>query len=64
MSGAVLLARGALAHTTPLRPVVQLAIEVLTGALAYLAAVALLARQVSRELLAKLRVALRRHAPA
>jgi lipopolysaccharide exporter len=64
MSGAVLLARSLLTQTEALRPALQLAIEVAVGALAYLAAVLVLARRVSQELLAKLRVALRLRAPA
>jgi lipopolysaccharide exporter len=64
MGGAVWLARGALGHVQPLRPALQLAIEIGVGAVAYLAAVLLFARQVGQELLAKLRIAFRPRAAA
>jgi PST family polysaccharide transporter len=59
MAAAVLLTRSALASFAPLRPVVQLAIEVVVGGVAYLLSALVLARRVSQELVAKLRVALR-----
>ncbi len=55
---AVLATRAALASAAQLPPALRLAIEVLSGALAYVAAALLLARSASRELYAKLRVAL------
>jgi len=64
MGGAVWLVRGALGQAPPLRPALQLVIEVGVGALAYLAAVLLFARQVGQELVTKLRMALRPHAAA
>jgi PST family polysaccharide transporter len=59
MSCAVLLVRALLSSWPPLHPALQLAIEVVTGGVAYVAAVLLVARRVSQELVDKLRVALR-----
>jgi hypothetical protein len=59
MSGAVLLARSGLRAWAPLPPALCLVVEVLSGGVAYVAAVLLLARRSSRELLDKVRVALR-----
>jgi lipopolysaccharide exporter len=61
MSSAILLVRGAIS-SRELAPAVRLSIEVLTGAVVYVAAALLLARRVSQELLDKVRLALR--APA
>jgi PST family polysaccharide transporter len=58
MSATILLVRKALS-SAELRPAFGLAIEVLTGAAAYVAAALLLARRVSQELLDKVRLALR-----
>lgn len=59
MAAAVLLTRQALMSLPPLKPVLQLTIEVAIGGVAYLLAALVLARRVSQELMAKLRVALR-----
>jgi lipopolysaccharide exporter len=59
MSGAVLAVRVGLSGWAPLPPAFRLVVEVLTGGVAYVAAVLLFARRTSRELLDKLRVALR-----
>lgn len=62
MAAAVLLVRHALSSWQPLRPVTQLVVEVGTGAVGYVIGVLLLANRGSQELLAKLRVGLRRGA--
>jgi PST family polysaccharide transporter len=62
MSAAVLAVRAGLAHAPPLRPAVRLVVEVTVGAVAYAVAALVLAPRVSRELLDKLRFALRPHA--
>lgn len=59
MAAAVLLVQRGLAGVPALRPLARLVIEVLVGGVAYSAAVLLLARRVSQELLEKLRMALR-----
>jgi hypothetical protein len=59
MAVAVLLLQHALTSWQPLPPVIRLAIEVSVGGVAYVAAAALLARRVVRELISKLRVALK-----
>jgi PST family polysaccharide transporter len=59
MALAVLATRAALSSAAELPAALRLAVEVLSGALAYVAAALLLARSASRELYAKLRVALR-----
>jgi lipopolysaccharide exporter len=59
MAAAVLLLQRALTNSQPLRPVIRLAIEVSVGGVAYVVAAALLARDVARELINKLRVALK-----
>lgn len=58
MSAAVLAVRAGLSHAA-LRPILQLMVEVSVGAVAYTVAALLLAPRVSRELVAKLRFALR-----
>jgi lipopolysaccharide exporter len=58
MSAAVLVVRSALSGAA-LAPAVQLVIEVLTGVASYLLAALLVAKRVTRELLSKMRVALR-----
>ncbi len=62
MSGVVLLVRSALSRTFEMRPLPLLLVEVASGAVAYVLAALLLARRVTSELLAKLRVAFGRHA--
>jgi PST family polysaccharide transporter len=64
MVAAVLLARRALVAYGDVRPVLGLASEVLVGVVAYTAAAYLLARTASRDLIAKLRDALRSHSQA
>lgn len=60
LMGAVVLAvRAGIEHAFTLRPLLRLFIEVISGGLAYVAGAALLAPRVSRELLEKLRFALR-----
>ena len=60
MAAAVLLVRGGLlSGAQPLRPAFRLAIEVLTGAIAYVLCALLLARRASQELLDKVRVGLK-----
>jgi len=59
MTASVLLARSAFGNLPSLRPLTRLLIETLVGGFSYVAAVLLLARRVSQELLDKLRVALR-----
>jgi len=58
MSAAVLVARAGLVQLE-LRPAIHLVLEVATGAVAYLLAALLLAPRVSRELVEKVRIALR-----
>jgi len=59
MAVAVLAARAALSSGGELPAALRLGVEVLAGAVAYVASALLFARSVSQELLAKLRVALR-----
>lgn len=59
MVALVLTARAGIASVGPLPAPLALVIEVAAGAIGYLAAAAVLARQVSRELVVKLREALR-----
>jgi lipopolysaccharide exporter len=60
MAAAVLLVRGGLLSSAePFPPALRLAIEALTGAVVYVACAFLLARRASRELVEKVRVALK-----
>jgi lipopolysaccharide exporter len=59
MALAVLATRAALVHGPELPAALRLAIEVVAGALSYVVAVLVVARDVSQELVTKLRIALR-----